>query len=109
MIIFNNTTTEIALTLGSEDTLNPPALSFKAIRKNTRKEVLIDPIVLTLNNERWVKFDLDGSLFQVGEHIYQVFTGSTLIEQGILIVKDGTATETDQYHPALEGEKGEHS
>ena len=97
----------VYLNLGSADPSTAAGLSFKAVRKNTQVTVTV-PIVIIQQNERWVVFDLDGSLFEIGEHVYTVLDpGSIVLETGLLFVKDGTTT-IPEHHGALEGEKGEY-
>lgn len=98
----------VYLNLGSADTATVTGLSFKSVRKNTQVTV-VEPIVFVQQNERWIVFDLDGSLFEIGEHVYTVLDGSSnVLETGLLFVTNGTQ-QIDEYHGNLEGEKGEYS
>jgi hypothetical protein len=98
----------VYLNLGSADCSAVSGLTFQSIRKNTQVTV-DDPITIIQQNVRWIVFDLDGSLFEIGEHTYTVFDGTpTILETGLLFVKDGTA-KIEEYHGSLEGEKGEYS
>jgi hypothetical protein len=98
----------VYLNLGSADPSTVSGLSFISVRKNTQVEVTV-PIVPVEQNDRWIVFDLDGGLFQIGEHTYQVKdVGNNVLENGLLFVKNGT-NEIDEYHGSLEGEKGEYT
>ncbi len=98
----------VYLNLGSADCSTVSNLRFKSIRKETQHTVE-DPIVIIQQNIRWIVFDLDGSLFQIGEHTYQVLdTADNVLEIGLLFVKNGTE-EIDTYTGSLEGEKGEYA
>lgn len=109
MVIYNSIpNNRVYLNLGSADCSTVSGLTFQAIRKNTQVTVDV-PVVIVEQNERWIVFDLDGSLFEIGEHTYTVFDGTpTVLENGLLFVKNGTQ-QIDEYHGSLEGEKGEYT
>ncbi|KPL08399.1 hypothetical protein AMJ86_00805 [bacterium SM23_57] len=108
MILNHSTDQLVYMNLGAVDCLTVAALRFIAIRKNTDVEVEI-AILIIYQDHRWIVFRLDGSDFEIGEHIYRVVDNSdNVLETGILIIKNGYQEPTG-YHPSIEGEKGEYN
>ena len=103
MVITHGVNNTVYSNLGAADCSTAATLRFIAIRKNTKKQVTIN-ILIVYQDPRWIVFNIDGALFQAGEHNYSILDSlDNELEKGILIVKNGTE-EISEFDSGLEGE-----
>jgi hypothetical protein len=94
MIVIDNTgANTVYLTLSENTTVSAPVYSFSATAKDTNVTVEFDLTILD-SNSRWDVATIDGTLFEEGQHVYEVTekTESKIVERGQLIVNDPSQT-----------------
>ena len=89
ILITKDEVNTVYLTLSESVSVTDPVYTFKATSVATLNEIEFE-LNITETSKRWDACEIDGGLFKNGDYTYEVIYEGDKIEEGILIVIDGS-------------------